>query len=105
MAGFIKDDVREKIINALELNEKFVQLDKSRLLTNQEAVQLLEIDDMLINNLEKELAELKEKTQPQRPINTDWIYCPVCKKPFVLWGEQKFCSECGTKIDWKIEGE
>lgn len=47
--------------------------------------------------------ELLKKQIPQKPKETDWLYCPVCDYAFGLWGEVKNCPECLQAIDWSEE--
>lgn len=49
------------------------------------------------------MKEALEKQIPEKPLESDWIYCPACRKMFGLWGEFSFCPCCGQAIDWSEE--
>ena len=46
----------------------------------------------------EELMELKEKEQPQKPVERLIAFCPVCDNE--LYNKQPYCDNCGKKIDW-----
>ena len=44
--------------------------------------------------------EALEKQIPQKPVDTDWLYCPNCKKSLNVMAKEKFCNDCGQALDW-----
>ena len=52
-----------------------------------------------INELYDALELLKEQ-EPIKPITEHKLFlCPMCKN--TLFREQKFCHECGKRIEWE----
>ena len=51
----------------------------------------------------KYVIEQLRKLEPKPPLDTTWIYCPVCGHAFGLWGEVKRCPDCFQVIDWGID--
>ena len=55
----------------------------------------------------EEFKDLKEKSEPKKPIELDnwgeYWKCPTCDNYVVdnLGCRYKFCPNCGTKIDWQ----
>lgn len=73
-------------------------------LTPQEAIKILKVEylgDSENMELAKHIAiEALEKQMPKKVIETDWIYCPNCKRPLDVIQKYKYCVICGQKLDW-----
>ena len=63
--------------------------------------ELEEAMEVAIQALEKQLAK-----KPRYYID-NWGHnrpgCPGCPRNEILYAGQKYCSVCGTKIDWSVE--
>ena len=86
---------------------------KSKTMTLDEAIEhceevAQEADKKLVDK--KEYEGLTKKQIPQKPVygydEQDDILCPVCKETVgqmddYYFGRNKYCPECGQRIDWK----
>lgn len=85
-------EIDEAIVSAFEkIGEKYhpvIYIDESKVL----------------EMLEKSKAEkphiLDKDWNPIRQETIEWV-CPNCKKRFMTYSRNKYCSECGQKLDWE----
>ena len=66
---------------------------------------LFDFDDSVVSHgcriqMELDALELLKEQEAVEPITEHHLFlCPVCKN--TLFREQKFCHECGKRIEWE----
>lgn len=67
----------------------------------EEAPEYVEALRMSVEALEK---QIPKKPIEQRYVNNELIgYCPSCQLRWDVAHWQRYCSNCGQKLDWRVE--
>ena len=86
---------REKVIKGLECCTKWDSCSDCPYQTPNE----YDISECT-ESLHKDALELLKKQMPIKPSSEHHLFlCPMCKN--TLFREQKFCHECGKRIEWE----
>lgn len=59
--------------------------------------------DVAIKALEKQIPKEAIITGRNNAINTDVGYCPICNGAILRACDNKYCPDCGQKLDWSNE--